>query len=53
MVFVDDHPRNCEDVAKNYPDAEVYLMSRPHNEKLESPWKRLADMQQFFDVIKN
>ena len=31
FMFVDDHPDNCINVHENFPDAEVWLMSRAHN----------------------
>ena len=32
FMFVDDHPDNCINVHENFPDAEVWLMSRAHNQ---------------------
>ena len=33
IIFLDDHPTNCGEVAKNIPDAHVFLMHRKHNEE--------------------
>ena len=29
IIFVDDHPDNCLNVLESFPDAEIWLMSRP------------------------
>ena len=31
VIFVDDHPDNCVNVLESFPDAEIWLMSRPFN----------------------
>ena len=31
VIFVDDHPDNCKNVLESFPDAEIWLMSRPFN----------------------
>jgi hypothetical protein len=42
FLFVDDHPDNCVNVHENFPDAEVWLMSRPHNQEFSHPVIRRA-----------
>ena len=37
ILFVDDHPRNCVDVKENFPEAWVWLMSRPFNQDFDHP----------------
>jgi len=32
VLFVDDHPENCLNVWESFPDAEIWLMSRPFND---------------------
>ncbi len=51
MVFVDDHPKNCEDVSANFPDAKVYLMSRPHNLGYNSPWERVESIDLLIGLL--
>lgn len=41
-LFVDDHPRNCLDVAENCPGVEVWLMSRKFNRDFDHPEIRRA-----------
>ena len=36
VLFVDDHPDNCLNVREAFPDAEIWLMSRPFNSNFES-----------------
>ena len=36
-LFVDDHPKNCVDVAHHCSAVEVWLMSRRHNRDFEHP----------------
>jgi len=42
MLFVDDHPENCLNVRECFPDAEIWLMSRPFNADFEHPKIRRA-----------
>ena len=42
FLFVDDHPDNCVNVHDNFPDEEVWLMSRPHNQEFSHPVIRRA-----------
>ncbi len=50
MVFLDDHPRNCQEVKSAFGNSEVFLMSRPHNKGLEdSMWTRVDDWKDFLD----
>jgi len=50
MVFLDDHPRNCQDVKSAFGNSEVFLMSRPHNKGLEDPiWTRVDDWKDFLE----
>lgn len=52
IVFLDDHPANCEDVKASFPESDVYLMSRPHNEKVDDrEWIRVKDWQNFAEKV--
>ena len=42
VLFVDDHPDNCLNVREAFPDAEIWLMSRPFNSNFEHPKIRRA-----------
>tara|TARA_B100000700_G_scaffold300790_1_gene369351 strand:+ start:19 stop:630 length:612 start_codon:yes stop_codon:yes gene_type:complete len=42
VLFVDDHPDNCLNVREVFPDAEIWLMSRPFNSNFEHPKIRRA-----------
>ena len=37
VMFVDDHPDNCLNVCESFPEAEIWLMSRPFNADFEHP----------------
>ncbi len=52
LVFLDDHPVNCQDVAQHYPGAKVFLMTRPHNEKGEFPFRRVANWEEFYAALQ-
>lgn len=43
ILFVDDHPRNCEDVQERFPAAKVWLMSRPFNREFAHPTIQRAE----------
>ncbi|MDT8446727.1 MAG: hypothetical protein RRB13_07510 [bacterium] len=48
VVFLDDHPQNCRDVKTAFPQAQVYLMQRPHNQSLpDEDWERVLDWAEF------
>ena len=50
IIFMDDHPTNCRDVKAAFPESEVYLMSRPHNQNQEdTAWKRVGNWKDFLD----
>ncbi len=42
IMFVDDHPDNCLDVRESFPEAEIWLMSRPFNGDFKHPEIRRA-----------
>ena len=42
VLFVDDHPDNCLNVRESFPEAEIWLMSRPFNDDFEHPEIRRA-----------
>ena len=42
VIFVDDHPDNCLNVLESFPDAEIWLMSRPFNADFKHPEIRRA-----------
>ena len=37
IMFVDDHPDNCLNVRESFPEAEIWLMSRPFNDDFKHP----------------
>lgn len=48
VVFLDDHPQNCRDVRRSLPEAQVFLMERPHNQELpDEDWVRVKDWRDF------
>lgn len=53
LVFMDDHPRNCDDVKSRFPDSQVFLMNRPHNEDLEiqNEWIRVDHWDAFLNQV--
>ena len=42
IMFVDDHPDNCLNVRESFPEAEIWLMSRPFNDDFKHPEIRRA-----------
>ena len=42
VMFVDDHPDNCLNVRESFPEAEIWLMSRPFNDDFDHPEIRRA-----------
>ena len=42
VLFVDDHPDNCLNVRESFPEAEIWLMSRPFNDDFDHPEIRRA-----------
>ena len=42
LLFVDDHPDNCVNVHEAFPEGEVWLMTRPHNQDFEHSGIRRA-----------
>ncbi len=52
IVFLDDHPSNCKEVIDNVPNAEVYLMTRPHNQEIpDEDWVRVSGWDEFIEKI--
>lgn len=48
IIFMDDHPTNCRDVKAAFPESQVFLMSRSHNQDQDDPaWKRVSDWNEF------
>ncbi|PCI28687.1 MAG: hypothetical protein COB67_05790 [SAR324 cluster bacterium] len=48
LIFLDDHPRNCQNIKNAFPESEVFLMSRPHNSKAEvEDWIRVDSWDEF------
>jgi uncharacterized HAD superfamily protein len=48
LVFLDDHPKNCLDIKRHFPQSYVFLMDRPHNRKADDPsWTRVRDWNEF------
>ena len=53
LIFLDDHPDNCLDVKQNFPESQVFLMSRPHNQKAKNnSWIRVNDWDDFLSKLK-
>ena len=42
VLFVDDHPDNCLNVRESFPEAEIWLMTRPFNYDFKHPEIRRA-----------
>jgi len=51
VIFVDDHPDNCKNVLESFPDAEIWLMSRPFNADFKHPGIRRAN--DWSDVLEH
>ncbi|MBC8257800.1 MAG: hypothetical protein H8E38_02190 [SAR324 cluster bacterium] len=51
IMFVDDHPENCLNVRETFPEAEIWLMSRPFNNDFKHPEIRRA--RDWNDVLQN
>ena len=51
IMFVDDHPDNCLNVREFFPEAEIWLMSRPFNDNFRHPGIRRA--RNWDDVLGN
>ncbi len=50
LIFLDDHPQNCRDVKSAFKDSDVFLMSRPHNLKIEDEdWIRVDSWDMFLE----
>lgn len=48
IVFLDDHPKNCEDIRDSIPKSDVFLMDRPHNREVpDQSWTRVSDFTDF------
>ena len=52
VVFLDDHPTNCHDVAQAFPDGKVFLMTRPHNQEVDHPFERVAHWGEFVSALE-
>jgi len=50
ILFVDDHPDNCLNVCDSFPEAEIWLMSRPFNDDFEHP--KILRARDWSDVFK-
>ena len=54
VLFVDDHPDNCLNVRESFPEAEIWLMSRPFNVDFEHPEiRRARDWTEIFEHSGN
>ena len=52
IIFLDDHPKNCQEIKEEFPESKVYLMTRPHNrEAKKTGWIRVDDWAEFLDRI--
>jgi len=53
LIFLDDHPINCQDIKQAFPESEVFLMSRPHNKESKAEdWIRVDSWRGFIDQLK-
>ena len=54
VFFVDDHPDNCLNVRESFPEAEIWLMSRPFNDNFMHPKiRRARNWSEVFEQSKN
>ena len=54
ILFVDDHPENCLNVRESFPDAEIWLMSRPFNADFEhSKIRRAINWSEILEHSRN
>jgi phosphoglycolate phosphatase-like HAD superfamily hydrolase len=51
LVFIDDHPDNCLNILEYFPDAEIWLMSRPFNREFHDA--RILRAKTWDDVFIN
>ena len=51
VMFVDDHPENCLNVCESFPEAEIWLMSRPFNTDFEHSEIRRA--RNWTEILEN
>jgi hypothetical protein len=53
IIFLDDHPTNCREVAEKVPDAHVFLMTRAHNQKEQDDcWVRVANWDELVSRVE-
>lgn len=53
IIFLDDHPTNCKEVAEKVPDAHVFLMSRAHNQNEQNEcWTRVDDWEALIACVE-
>jgi hypothetical protein len=52
LVFLDDHPKNCQDIINHFPESLVYLMDRPHNKEIpDQSWIRVMNWTEFYNLM--
>lgn len=53
IVFVDDHPKNCEDIYEHFPEATIFLMDCPDNQGFSHnpDWHRIKTWDEFFELL--
>jgi len=53
IIFLDDHPTNCKEVAANVPEAHVFLMTRLHNQnEADDPcWTRVSGWDELIACV--
>ncbi len=53
LIFLDDHPKNCQEIIEKLPQSEVFLMSRPHNMDADDThaWTRVNDWDDFMEKV--
>jgi uncharacterized HAD superfamily protein len=53
LFFMDDHPDNCVNVIEAFPEASVWLMSRPFNKTFEHPGiQRASHWDEVFEFTR-
>jgi len=49
--FIDDRPKNCEDIKKVLPDCKVYLKTSGHNLSYVLPFDRVESFNDFAEIV--
>jgi hypothetical protein len=51
--FIDDRPKNCEDIKRALPDCKVFLRDSSHNRSWKEPIniQRIAGFNEFAEIV--